>query len=51
MGDPKGFMKIARKDGGYRPVSERIYDYGEVEQTLDEGDRRQQAAQIGRAHV
>jgi glutamate synthase (NADPH/NADH) small chain len=44
MGDPKGFMKIARKDGGYRPVSERIYDYGEVEQTLDEGDRRQQAA-------
>lgn len=44
MADPKGFMKIARKDGGYRPVSERIIDYGEVEQTLDEGDRRQQAA-------
>ncbi len=43
MGDPKGFMTTVRKDGGYRPVSERIYDYGEVEQTLDEGDRRLQA--------
>jgi glutamate synthase (NADPH) small chain len=44
MGDPKGFMKVARKDGGYRPVSERIDDYGEVEQTLNEADRREQAS-------
>ena len=44
MGDPKGFMKVARKEGGYRPLNERIYDYGEVEQTLDEEDRRFQAS-------
>ncbi len=44
MADPKGFMKIARKDAGYRPRKERIYDYGEVEQTLDEKDRQLQAS-------
>ncbi len=44
MGDPKGFMTIPRKDADYRPVSERIYDYGEVEQTLNEKDRRLQAS-------
>ena len=37
-------MTIPRKEGGYRPVNERIFDFGEVEQTLDEADRRQQAA-------
>ncbi|HKJ42329.1 MAG TPA: glutamate synthase subunit beta [Sunxiuqinia sp.] len=44
MGDPRGFMKVARKESGYRPLNERIYDYGEVEQTLNEEDRRLQAA-------
>ncbi len=44
MGNPKGFMTIGRKDAGYRPVNDRIYDYGEVEQTLDENDRMDQAA-------
>jgi len=44
MADPKGFIKYARKDGGYRPVSERIDDYGEVEQTLNVADRTLQAA-------
>lgn len=44
MGDPKGFIKYARKECGYRPVTERIFDYGEVEQILDDGDRRQQAS-------
>lgn len=44
MADPKGFMKVARKDGGNRPISERIDDYGEVEQTLNEQDRRLQAS-------
>ncbi len=44
MGNPKGFMTIGRKDAGYRPVNDRIYDYGEVEQTLDENDRMEQAA-------
>ncbi len=44
MGNPKGFMTIGRKDAGYRPVNDRIHDYGEVEQTLDENDRMDQAA-------
>ncbi len=44
MGNPKGFMLVPRQDGGYRPVSERIDDYGEVEQTLNEKDRVLQAS-------
>ncbi len=44
MGNPKGFMLVTRKEGGYRPVSERIDDYGEVEQTLNEQDRILQAS-------
>ena len=44
MADPKGFIKYARKDGGYRPVSERVDDYGEVEQTLNVDDRSIQAS-------
>ena len=44
MGNPKGFMTIGRKEAGYRPLNDRIYDYGEVEQTLDENDRMDQAA-------
>lgn len=44
MGDPRGFMNVARKESGYRPLNERIYDYGEVEQTLNEEDRRLQAS-------
>ncbi len=44
MGDPKGFMIVPRKPAGYRPAKERIYDFGEVEQTLNEKDRRLQAS-------
>ncbi|MDD4192601.1 MAG: glutamate synthase, partial [Mangrovibacterium sp.] len=44
MGDPRGFIKVTRKTSGYRPVYERIDDYGEVEQTLNEEDRRLQAS-------
>jgi glutamate synthase (NADPH/NADH) small chain len=44
MGNPKGFIEIKRKEAGYRPLNERIYDFGEVEQTLDEKDRIDQAA-------
>ncbi|MFA9389222.1 MAG: glutamate synthase subunit beta [Prolixibacteraceae bacterium] len=44
MGKPTGFMEIGRKDSGYRPVQERIGDYGEVEQTLNEEDRKAQAS-------
>jgi len=44
MGDPKGFMTVTRKDAGYRPLNDRIHDYGEVEQTLNEKDRALQAS-------
>jgi len=44
MGDPTGFIKIKRKEGGYRPLYERIYDFGEVEQTLNAEDRKLQAS-------
>lgn len=44
MGDPKGFINVPRKEAGYRPAKERIFDYGEVEQTLNVKDRKLQAA-------
>jgi glutamate synthase (NADPH) small chain len=44
MGNPKGFLEIKRKEGGNRPIHERVLDYGEVEQTLNEDDRILQAA-------
>jgi glutamate synthase (NADPH/NADH) small chain len=44
MGNPKAFITIARKDAGYRPLAERIFDFGEVEQTLNREDRKLQAS-------
>lgn len=44
MGNPKAFLNIPRKEAGYRPVHDRINDYGEVEQTLNTEDRRLQAS-------
>ena len=44
MGNPKAFINIPRKDAGYRPINERIYDFGEVEQTLNREDRKLQAS-------
>ncbi len=44
MGNPKGFIQIPRKVAGYRPLNERTSDFGEVEQTLNEKDRQDQAA-------
>ncbi len=44
MGDPKGFMMVPRVEAGYRPAKERIFDFGEVEQTLNEKDRKLQAS-------
>ncbi len=44
MGNPKAFLNIKRKDGGYRPVYDRMNDYAEVEQTLNIEDRKQQAS-------
>ncbi|MBZ4676035.1 MAG: glutamate synthase [Anaerophaga sp.] len=44
MGDPRGFIEVQKKTSGYRPVNERVDDYGEVEQTLNDEDRRLQAS-------
>lgn len=44
MGNPKAFLNIKRKDAGYRPVRDRIRDFGEVEQTLNTEDRKDQAS-------
>ena len=44
MGNPKAFFTIERKEAGYRPVHERKTDFGEVEQTLNNGDRMLQAS-------
>ncbi len=44
MGNPKGFLEVERKPAGYRPVHERVKDYSEVEQTLNEQDRKDQAS-------
>jgi glutamate synthase (NADPH/NADH) small chain len=44
MGNPIAFLTINRKEAGYRPVLERIEDFGEVEQTLNTEDRMLQAS-------
>jgi glutamate synthase (NADPH/NADH) small chain len=44
MGNPKAFLTINRKEAGYRPISDRVRDYSEVEQTLNIEDRRLQAS-------
>ncbi len=44
MGDPRGFMNVPRVEAGYRPSKERVFDYGEVEQTLNKNDRKLQAS-------
>ncbi len=44
MGNPKAFLTVPRKEAGYRPVLERIADFGEVEQTLHSDDRILQAS-------
>ncbi|MDA3900534.1 MAG: glutamate synthase subunit beta [Spirochaetes bacterium] len=44
MGNPRGFLTVKRREGGYRPVEERINDYHEVEVQLDENERKEQAS-------
>ena len=44
MGNPKAFLEIHRQEAGYRPVHDRIHDFGEVEQTLNTRERRLQAS-------
>ena len=44
MGNPKAFLEIGRQEAGYRPVHDRIHDFGEVEQTLSTRERMLQAS-------
>jgi glutamate synthase (NADPH/NADH) small chain len=44
MGNPKAFLTVPRKEAGYRPIKERVQDFGEVEQTLNTKDRQEQAS-------
>ena len=44
MGNPKAFLTIHRQEAGYRPIHDRIHDFGEVEQTLNANERRMQAS-------
>lgn len=44
MGDIKAFLTVPRKEAGYRPINDRIHDFGEVEQTLNSRDRQEQAS-------
>ena len=44
MGNPKAFLEIGRQEAGYRPVHDRIHDFGEVEQTLNTRERKRQAS-------
>jgi len=44
MGNPKAFLTVPRKEAGYRPINDRIHDFGEVEQTLNTHDRQEQAS-------
>ncbi|MCR4854377.1 MAG: glutamate synthase subunit beta [Prevotella sp.] len=44
MGNPKAFLEIHRQEAGYRPIHDRIHDFGEVEQTLNTRERKMQAS-------
>jgi len=44
MGNPKAFLTVPRLEAGHRPIHERISDFGEVEQTLNENNRMLQAS-------
>jgi glutamate synthase (NADPH/NADH) small chain len=44
MGNPKAFLEIHRQEAGYRPIHDRIHDFGEVEQTLNARERKLQAS-------
>ena len=44
MGNPKAFLDVRRQEAGYRPIHDRIHDFGEVEQTLNTRERKLQAS-------
>jgi glutamate synthase (NADPH) small chain len=44
MGDPKGFLKIKREAATYRPVAERVKDYGNVSVLRPDARSKEQAS-------
>ena len=44
MGNPKAYITVPRQEAGYRPIHDRIADFGQVEQTLNSRDRMLQAS-------
>ncbi len=44
MGDPKGFLKVKRQPGTYRPVCERIKDFAEVNLLRTACENKEQAS-------
>ncbi|HOY10441.1 MAG TPA: glutamate synthase, partial [Candidatus Omnitrophota bacterium] len=44
MGDVRGFLKLARQDGLYRPVAERVKDYKDVSSPRPEEQSRDQSS-------
>ena len=44
VGGEAPFLAIPRQEAGYRPVHDRIHDFGEVEQTLSTRERKLQAS-------
>ena len=44
MGNAKAFLSVHRQEAGYRPIHDRIHDFGEVEQTLNTRERKLQAS-------
>jgi len=44
MGDVKGFLKVKRQPGNYRPVCERVKDFGEVNLLRPESKSKEQSS-------
>ena len=44
MGKQTAFLEVPRQEAGYRPIHDRIHDFGEVEQTLNTRERKLQAS-------
>ena len=44
MGNPRAFLTVPRQEAGHRPIRERVADFGEVEQTLNDRSRQLQAS-------
>ncbi len=44
MGDLRGFLKVKRQGSGYRPVCERVKDFGQVSMVRDDSISQEQAS-------